>query len=122
MIRPGIGKSCHHHVGVAHGLDLLETELLREEVEGAEDLIEDADDALGCGPLRERREVDHVGEHDGHVGVAVGDDPGLALEPFGDGPREDVEEQAFRPVEGRVARADRVLEEQVRGERRRRRC
>jgi hypothetical protein len=34
---------------------------LGQAVEGAEDLVEDADDALGTGSLGERREVGDVG-------------------------------------------------------------
>ena len=86
MIGPGVGQARDHHVGIAHGLDLLEAEPVGEEVEGTEDLVEDTDDALGSGALGERREVDDVGEHNRHVRVALGNDPGLALESLGDRP------------------------------------
>ena len=84
MVGSRLGQPGDDHVGVADGLDLLQAEALGEEVERAEDLVEDPDHALGGRPLRERREVDHVGEDHGDVLVALGDDPGLAFEPLGD--------------------------------------
>ena len=102
-----LGQPGDDHVGVADRLDLLEAVLLGQPVEGAEDLVEDADDTLRRGPLGERREVDDVGEQDRHVGMALGDGPGVALEALGDGPGQDVEEQALpsspspRPGPGR---------------------
>ncbi len=71
----------------------------------------------GAVPLREPREVDDVGEQDRDVVVALGDDPGLVLEPLGDRPRQDVEEEPLGAGERRVAGADRVLQEHVRRDR-----
>lgn len=82
-------------LGLASRLDLLQAELLGQAVERAEDLVENANDALRHRPPCEWREVDHVGKHDGDVVVAFGDDPNLALEPFGDCLGQDVQEQAF---------------------------
>ena len=52
-----------------------------------------------------------------HVVVALGDDARVALQPLGDRPRQDVEQEAVRLGEGRVASPDRVLEQEVGGQR-----
>jgi hypothetical protein len=67
----------------------------RQAIEGAEDLVEDADNALWRRLQREGREVDDVGEEDGHLGMRLGDDARRVLEPLGDRPRQDVQQQAL---------------------------
>jgi hypothetical protein len=96
------------HVGVADRLDPLQAEAISQPVEGAEDLIEDSDDPLGSGPLREGREVDHVGEDDRDIFVALGDDPGLVLQPLRGRPWEDVQEEAFGARQRGIPGAERV--------------
>ena len=41
-----LGQARHDHVGVADGLDLLQAVTLREVIERAEDLVQDAHDAF----------------------------------------------------------------------------
>ena len=87
------GGAGDHHVGVADGLDLLESMSLGERVEAAEDLVEHGDDPGRRFLGRERREVDDVGEQDRDLVVVVGDDAFSALQPVGDRTRQDVEQQ-----------------------------
>ena len=82
-----LGQTGHDHVGITDGLDLLEAVALRQVVEGAEDLVEDIDDALGRRALGERREVDDIGEEDRDLLVGLGDAFLVALQPLGDRPR-----------------------------------
>ena len=70
------------HVAVADGLDLLQSVLLHERVEVAEEAVEHAHELFWRPTLHLRREVDHVGEEDRRLAEPIGDRPRLFLELF----------------------------------------
>ena len=80
-----VGQASGDHVGVADGLDLLQTLLLGEPVEDREQLIEGLHDLLWADPLAAPGEVHNVGEQDGDLGEGVGDHRFAGFEPGGDG-------------------------------------
>ena len=87
-----------------------------QSVEGTEDVVQDLDDLLRARPLGEGREVDDIGEEDGHVVVALRDHARLALQSRGDRRWQDVEQEALRLREGHVPGADGELEQEVGGQ------
>ena len=96
MIRAGRGHARGDHVAVADGLDLLDAVALGENVEVAEQVVEHADDFGRRKAPRERSEVHDVREQDRRRAELVRDRLRLGLEPVGDGPGQDVEQQALR--------------------------
>ena len=91
-----LGQPARDHVGVADGLDLLQTVPLGEGVERTEQVVEDLDDPLRGDPVAAPGEVDEVGEEHGDVGEGVGDDALLLHEAGGDRGGQDVEQQPLR--------------------------
>ena len=93
---PGLPReAADDHVGVADGLDLLEAVAFGELVAHREDAVQQIDDLGRREARRERGESHDVGEQDGHVVEPVRDDGLAAAEPLGDGPRQDVEQEAL---------------------------
>jgi hypothetical protein len=83
-----------HHVGVADGLDLLDTVHGRQAVEAAHHLVEEADGAFRSQRLGQRHEALEIGEQHRGFLEAVGDDGvGLVGQTVDDGVGEDVAQQ-----------------------------
>jgi len=90
-----LGQPADHHVGVAHGLDLLQLVALGKGVQGREQVVQDLHDPLRGGLAAAPGEVDQVGEQHRDLGEVVGDDLLALLEPVRDRAREDVQQQAL---------------------------
>lgn len=126
MIGSRLGQPAGDHVGVADGLDLLQSVEFGEAVEGGEQLVERPHQLVGMDLLAGLREADQVGEHHGHVVELVGYHFLALLETVGDRGRKNVEEERLGSVllgEEEVvgssqpaAAADRLPEQQHRGQ------
>ena len=63
-----------------------------------EEMVEQADHLGRLEAVRHRREVNDVGEQDRSRGELVCDRGRVSLEPFGDGPRQDVQQEGLGSV------------------------
>src|SRR4051812_24937848 len=97
MVRPRRGNARRDHVAVADRLDLLETVLLGQRVEMAEQAVKYADDFGGRQSLRTWREVDDVSKQHRRGGEVIGNSVRARLQSLGDRGRQDVEQQALGP-------------------------
>ena len=88
-----LGHAADDHVGVADRLDLLQPVALDEAVEDREDVVQDADQLVRRQRRRQPGELDDVGEQEGHVVEAVGDQRLAVPQPIGDRLGQDVQEQ-----------------------------
>ena len=98
VIRAGRRHARRDHVGIADRLDLFDVVLLGQEVEVREEVVEETDDLGRLQAVRQRREVDDVGEQDRGRGELVRDRGVVGLEPLGDRPRQDVQQEGLGTV------------------------
>ena len=98
VIGAGRRHARRDHVGIADRLDLLDVVALGQEVEVREQVVEETDDLGRLQAVRQRREVDDVGEQDRSRGELVRDRGSVGLEPLGDRPRQDVQQQGLGTV------------------------
>ena len=93
MIVPRRRYSGCDKIAVADCLDLLETAVRDQVIEGAEDVVQKKDDLLRREALGRRREAGDVGEEDGDIVTTLGDDFLRLLQSIGDGTREDAQKK-----------------------------
>ena len=109
VVRAGRRHARRDHVGIADRLDLLDPVALGQEVEVREQVVEEADHLGRLQAVRQRREVDDVGEQDRGRGELVRDRGAVGLEPLGDRARQDVQQQVLGPVLLDPQRRERLL-------------
>ena len=109
VVRAGRRHARGDHVAVADRLDLFDPVALGQEVEVREQVVEDADHLGRTQPVRQRREVDDVGEQDRRGGELVGDGGAVGLELVGDRSRQDVQEQVLGLVLLDAQRGERLF-------------
>ena len=122
--RGGMAFACFrhaagNHIGVADGLDFLKAMLLCELVELGKDPVQEPHQFVRSQPAGTWREVDDVGEQNGHRVELVGDDlVRVLLKSRGDRGRHQVEKQvlgtiifAFQLAFGRFRHAQRQIDE-----------
>ena len=68
---------------------------LGQPVEAGEKFVEQRDEIVRVGLVGQRGEVHDIGKQHGHFGEALGDVALAALQPFGDGLRQDVEQESL---------------------------